>query len=243
MSQSAELHELFTALSLAQGDGMAALKSTTGQVGQQKTRYADLAACWDACRAPLAKHGLSVVQVTGAEGSKVTVRTILGHKSGQWIDAELSMVSQSGTPQALGSAITYARRYALCSMVGIAPEDDDGAAASQGSHREQRKVADRKMSEAKAAEAVPDARGPDETTAFKRMLDSFGALKAEFGKIDKEPVYYTILAAQGFEHANEIRELKRARDVYRELAEALMEIRHEELGITDEDMIHAGERK
>lgn len=151
MNQSDQVNELFLALSGAQGDGMAALKDATGQIGQQKTKYADLASCWDACRKPLATHGLSVVQVTSADGPKVTVETILGHKSGQWISGSLTMTSASATPQAIGSAITYARRYALCSIVGIAPEDDDGAAASSGGSKEaQRQVAQRKIAEMKA---------------------------------------------------------------------------------------------
>jgi hypothetical protein len=129
-AMSLQLNELFAALALAQGEGLAALKDATGQIGQQKTRYADLAACWEACRGPLSKHGLSVIQIPSAEGMRVTIKTILGHKSGQYISAELTMTSTVGTPQGLGSAITYARRYSLCSLVGIAPEDDDGAAAS-----------------------------------------------------------------------------------------------------------------
>lgn len=149
MAQSEEMNEIFAALALAQGEGMAALKDATGQVGAQKTKYADLASCWDACRAPLAKHGISVIQIPRAEGPKVTVHTVLGHKSGQWIDGELCMTSGDATPRGMGSTITYARRYALCAMVGIAPEDDDGEAASRGTKEAARQVADKKIERGK----------------------------------------------------------------------------------------------
>lgn len=96
-----------------------------------KNRYADLASVWDACREPLGKHGIAVLQPPCAQGPSVTVTTLLAHDSGEWIQSDLTMTAQQNTPQGIGSCITYARRYALQSMVGIAPEDDDGIAASQ----------------------------------------------------------------------------------------------------------------
>jgi hypothetical protein len=96
-----------------------------------KNKYADLAAVWDACREPLGKHGIAVIQPPCASGPNVTVTTMLCHESGEYIESDLTMTAQQNTPQGIGSCITYARRYALQSMVGIAPEDDDGNAASQ----------------------------------------------------------------------------------------------------------------
>lgn len=98
-----------------------------------KSKYADLASVWDACREPLGKHGIAVIQPPCAEGPKVMVTTLLAHESGEWIESDLTMTAGQNTPQGIGSCITYARRYALQSMVGIAPEDDDGNAASQQS--------------------------------------------------------------------------------------------------------------
>jgi hypothetical protein len=120
-----------TALAKAQGMVEAARKDRTGQVGQQKTRYADLASVWDACRTALSENGLSVTQVpTSSTGDAVSIHTMLIHKSGEWVAGTLTMRPLSATPQAIGSCITYARRYALAAMVGVAPDDDDGAAAS-----------------------------------------------------------------------------------------------------------------
>ena len=132
MKRSESIAALAAALSATQGEMRHALKDSTGQIGQQKTKYADLASCWEACREPLSKNGISVAQTPSADGVKVTITTLLMHKSGEWIESELTMVSTQNTPQAIGSCITYARRYSLASIVGISPEDDDGTAASQG---------------------------------------------------------------------------------------------------------------
>lgn len=96
-----------------------------------KSRYADLSSVWDACREPLTSNGLSVVQlVTSADKSSVTVETRLLHEGGESISSSLTMPVEKPTAQGVGSAITYARRYALSAMVGVAPDDDDGSAAS-----------------------------------------------------------------------------------------------------------------
>lgn len=126
---SPTLAKLAEALSKAQGEMEGARK---GNVNPHfKNKYADLASIWDACREPLSKHGLSVVQPVTSSGPTVTVTTILLHASGEFLSSDLTMTPQQATPQGVGSCITYARRYALAAMVGIAPEDDDGQAASQ----------------------------------------------------------------------------------------------------------------
>lgn len=102
-----------------------------------KNHYADLSAVWDACREPLGKNGIAVIQPPAAKGPTVTVTTLLVHESGEWIQSDLTMTANPGTPQGIGSCITYARRYALQSMVGIAPEDDDGNTASGNGNSQQ----------------------------------------------------------------------------------------------------------
>ncbi len=217
--QSEQLDQLFTALAMAQGEGMAALKDSTGQVGTMKTKYADLASCWDACRAPLAKHGLCVVQQVSSEGPKITVHTTLGHKSGQFISSLFSMTSTDPTPRGMGSAITYARRYSLCPMVGISPEDDDGEAASRGTKEAAQQSAAKtikKLTE-KSAEDIPQSALSAPTPEFSKMMEGFQAIKAEFQKIGKEDAYYQILGAHGFEKSNQIRPLTLAREIYKEM--------------------------
>ena len=99
-----------------------------------KKRYADLSDVWIACRAALTKHGLSVVQLPRSADKIVTVRTVLMHSSGQWIAGELSAPADKWTPQGIGSAVTYLRRFGLASAVGIAPrgDDDDGEGDEPG---------------------------------------------------------------------------------------------------------------
>lgn len=129
---SSEIGELAKALAAAQGEMTAAAKDASNP--HFKSRYATLASVWDAIRGPLSRNGLSVSQVleTPDAGPGVIVRTMLLHSSGQWIASRYVMpIPDKLTPQAVGSAITYARRYALSAIVGIAPDDDDdGNAAS-----------------------------------------------------------------------------------------------------------------
>jgi hypothetical protein len=122
--------QLATALALAQGEMKPAAK---GSVNPHFAKpYASLTDITEAIRGPLTKHGLSYVQLVGANGDTVSVTTRLMHKSGEWIEGTLHMVAQQRTPQGLGGALTYARRYGLSAMVGIcADDDDDGNVASK----------------------------------------------------------------------------------------------------------------
>lgn len=129
MNKSDDIKELAMALSKAQAILKGALKDSSNSFF--KNKYADLASCWDACREPLAANGLSVVQTPCNDApDSISLETILMHSSGQWISSVFSMPVSKHDAQAVGSAITYARRYALSAIIGIAPEDDDGNAAS-----------------------------------------------------------------------------------------------------------------
>jgi hypothetical protein len=128
--RSESIAAIADAMSKAQAQIEGAKKDKTNP--HFKNDYADLASVWDACREALSANGVAVIQPPSAVGPKVTVTTMLIHKSGEWIEADLEMTAQQNTPQGIGSCITYARRYGLAAMVGVAPEDDDGNAASQG---------------------------------------------------------------------------------------------------------------
>lgn len=129
LSQSPELDQLATALAIAQGSIQGAVKDRTNPAF--KSSYADLASVWDACRAALSANGLSVSQHPGRlEDGSATVTTILLHKSGQHISSVCAALPRDQSPAAVGSVVTYLRRYALAAAVGVAPEDDDGQAAS-----------------------------------------------------------------------------------------------------------------
>lgn len=128
MEMSTEIKDIAEALALAQAEIESASKDRINP--HFKSAYATLASVWDACRAPLTKNGISVVQSPKADGAMVTLTTVLLHKSGQWFRDVLSIRAVNDTPQSIGSAVTYARRYALSAMAGVAPEDDDGNAGN-----------------------------------------------------------------------------------------------------------------
>lgn len=93
-------------------------------------KYATLAAIVEATAAPFAQHGLAIIQEASIDEGGVTIDTWLIHESGGTIEFEaLTMPLTDRKPQTVGSAITYARRYQLASVCGLAPDDDDGQAA------------------------------------------------------------------------------------------------------------------
>lgn len=125
--RSPDIGELAKALAMAQGEIRAAEKDRENDFF--KSSYATLSSVWEACRAPLTKNLLSVVQQPVNDGERVGVVTTLLHASGQWMRSTLFASPKDKTPQSMGSAITYVRRYALAAMAGVAPDDDDGDAA------------------------------------------------------------------------------------------------------------------
>lgn len=130
MNKSEQIGELATALVKAQATMRHATKDATNPFFQSK--YADFASVWDACRTALNANGLAVSQLTGYEGDDIFVETIMLHTSGQWLSGRLKLTPVKKDPQAIGSAITYARRYALSGICCLATEeDDDGNAATK----------------------------------------------------------------------------------------------------------------
>lgn len=127
MKTSDAIDQIATALAAAQGEMKnAAVNSDNPHF---KSKYVDLAGIRDAVIPILSKHGLSVAQMIGVTDTGLTVATRLMHKSGQWLESTYPVSYDK--PQAMGSAITYARRYCLSAMCCIAPdEDDDGNAAN-----------------------------------------------------------------------------------------------------------------
>lgn len=123
---NSEQDQLITALSLAQAKMQNATLNKTNP--HFKNRYADLAAIRDAVIPALTANGLAVIQFTSvdAEG-RMLLHTRLAHKSGQFIESTYPIPMALDRPQAMGSALTYARRYSLSAICGIAAEEDDDA--------------------------------------------------------------------------------------------------------------------
>jgi hypothetical protein len=127
MTTSEQTGAIAEALAKAQAEMEGATKNSTNP--HFRNAYPDLASVRDACIGPLSKNGIAVVQSPEALDGVVSVETRLLHSSGQWMAGVLSCTMKDGSPQSVGSAITYLRRYALLSFAGIAPTDDDGEAA------------------------------------------------------------------------------------------------------------------
>ncbi len=131
---SEQTNELAAALAKAQGAMENAKLNKANPYF--KSKYADLASVIDAIKKPLADNGLGYTQVTVIYGKPdkqetfVLVTTLM-HSSGQWTTSEYPLPFLPDKPQAMGSAITYARRYALAALCGIAAEEDDDANAAQ----------------------------------------------------------------------------------------------------------------
>lgn len=126
--QSDSIDKLAAALAKAQGAMHAVAKDATNPFFNSK--YATLAATWDAIRGPLTDNGLAVVQTTALVETGGVLETTLVHSSGQWIRGQYPLNPSKSDPQGLGSCVTYARRYALQAIAGVCPDDDDGNIAN-----------------------------------------------------------------------------------------------------------------
>lgn len=131
MRTSDSIEHLAAALALAQSEIKPAIKDANNPAFNSK--YADLGAVFDAVRPALAKHGLTVVQMPEhSDDALLHLTTRIAHKSGQWIEGTMSIPVSKVNAHGYGSAITYARRYALSAALGIvADDDDDGNKAAE----------------------------------------------------------------------------------------------------------------
>lgn len=107
-----------------------ALKTNTNP--HFKSKYADLSACIEAVIDALNQNGIALIQRNVDTETGVCVETVFVHESGEMLSSgPLHVPAAKNDPQGYGSALTYARRYSLMAACGIAPEDDDGNAATQ----------------------------------------------------------------------------------------------------------------
>lgn len=124
MNKSDSITELATALAKFQGE--VKNPSNTATNPYFKSKYAPLNDVLNLVRPLLSENGLSVVQAPSGDGENIVVTTTLIHESGEWIEfPSLVLKADKATAQGAGSAITYARRYALSAVLGISSEDDD----------------------------------------------------------------------------------------------------------------------
>ena len=107
---------------------IATIRSPIPREGDRTFRYASLASGLDIVRKSLGQHEIATVQTTAIDqdSGQIRLTTLLAHASGEWISSDwpVCAVSETATPHRMGAALTYARRYALFALVGIAGEDD-----------------------------------------------------------------------------------------------------------------------
>lgn len=159
---------IYSALAAAQIEMGPALKDSTNPAF--KSKYADLASVMAACLPALNRHGIAVIQPPVDDDHGRYVKTILAHESGETLECRVPLIIGKNDMQGYGSAVTYARRYGLMSMAGIAPEDDDGnAAVTAAPVRDERKTAIPSASET-AAESLSNAATLDQLAAIWRDI-------------------------------------------------------------------------
>ena len=129
MKTSETINEVAAALSKAQGE---VKNPSFNRVNPHfKSKYADLGEVLSVVRPALSKYGIALMQMTDFGDNGIVLHTRLTHSSGQWIESTYP-VSNLGTHQAMGAALTYAKRQALSAIVGVAGEDDtDGEDAKE----------------------------------------------------------------------------------------------------------------
>jgi hypothetical protein len=144
-----------------------------------RSKYADLGNVMDACMPSLNENGIAVIQPIGQDDMGMFVATVFVHTSGERLECRVPLLVTKQDMQGFGSAVTYARRYGLMAMAGIAPEDDDGNAAVAAAPKRQEPASD----------------PLDDLITFKAKIDaavfamdkqpSLSALKAYWDTLDK----------------------------------------------------------
>jgi ERF superfamily protein len=193
MKTSEAIQEISKALAAAQSELPSPKRDTRVSTGSYSYTYADLDSVIRSVRPVLAKHGLSILQEAAANNGGVAVVTRLIHSSGEWIEADPLTFMVQGGPQAAGSAITYARRYSLTALLGLATEDDDG---SQAEDTNRQLASDQKNYKARMARKPRKGlagQGESEETAHQGVVvsDTDGASSpAESSEGGAEPPGY-----------------------------------------------------
>lgn len=168
-----------------------ALKDKTNPAFRSK--YADLGACLDAVTDALLNNGIALYQETFLDDSGVTVETVLLHESGEAIrGGKLHVPASKQDPQGYGSALTYCRRYSLQAACGIAPEDDDGAAAVKSTTAARQNTPAPDLSQKNAGQPTSGART---MVSAERLLEleSLAHLLKEFVREESDVAIYESL--------------------------------------------------
>lgn len=193
MRTSDSINEIAAALAKAQAEIKNAAFNRTNP--HFKSKYADLASVRDAVTPALAKNGIAVVQMTGEAEGRMIVSTRLIHASGQWLESCYPIINDTNKPQAMGSALSYARRYSLSAITNIASEEDDDANEAQEHGR--------KDPDMRNMTGDPSAKG------YKSNGNTPGAVKAQNTNAAYESLTREIRAATSLEALKEWKDLRK----------------------------------
>ncbi len=138
MYQSDNINEIATALSKAQSEFKPALKDSSNPFF--KSKYADFTSIVKACQEPLSHNGISFTQSPQKIDGEWVLLTKLLHSSGQFLTSAMPIIVSKSDIQSFGSAITYARRYALAAIAGVTTDDDDDGEAATAPSRQMKIV-------------------------------------------------------------------------------------------------------
>lgn len=151
-----------------------------------KSSYADLGSVMSVCKGPLLEHGISVLQLVGSDGNGGYLETVLLHESGEFISDRMKLVcAKQHDPQAMGSAISYARRYALQSALFIPAVDDDAEHAMTTTRALQKEDEDIQNRQTKREREQARVGHEEPQTAFQaaqQMMKDWRSTAIHFGK-------------------------------------------------------------
>jgi hypothetical protein len=192
--QSESISELAPAFVAAQAELRDVVATESAGVGKYMYKYCDLAGVRESVVPVLARHGLAVVQTVVPRREPAfaerfcvlgSLRTQLVHASGQWIAGEHPIAGDWSDPQKIGSAITYARRYGLAAICGVAQVDDDGASGRPSGERYNAPVATASASASNGSAPPWERRGRDLPPA-RQPGDDYEDL-GEFDEFESDP--------------------------------------------------------
>lgn len=177
--------------------------------GEFSYRYATLGSILAMARPVLGKHGLAIVQTPVARDGRVGVRTQVLHASGATLESELLLSVESDTPQAFGSAVSYSRRYSLTSLLGIASDEDDDAAAAQPKEAAPSQRGAKRAEAKRKPEPEPESADGERliSDAQRRKLWAEATAAGEAAGLDRSDIEATlrgVLAKRGIEHSRSL---------------------------------------
>jgi len=200
MNKSEDIKDLAGALCKAQSEMSGAKKKAANPYF--KSKYANLEEVIHCAKDALMNNGLSVSQFPVTNETQAGVTTLLMHNSGQWIEDTLLLKCAKLDPQGMGSAITYARRYAYQSILGIPSEDDDGQAAS---------TPKKPNYTAPTKPQPPQAPKPQQIISAFKLADNLQKLEEKKAKADSFALYKSdpVIVAAYEQRKKELTELSK----------------------------------